>query len=257
MTSKNILQNKKSTEAKSKVESVSRSQSDIDIFEKERVEAPNVYYLIKAQTLTDKLLKHGLTQDDMLEIFTELKLYEKISQLFKPQPASETETTEEHQIKPEFEENIVQALFWLPLEEQYQYFRVKIAESTIKAAGMGVYAVDDIPKGARGSYCGVAKTENDTNMYYAWTVKSFDPLTGVADEVDSNLYYIDASDLKKSNWTRYVNCGLKKSDNNFYIVQRFDKFFYVAGRDISAGEELFIDYGPEYRKDNLKMRGKY
>ena len=39
--------------------------------------------------------------------------------------------------------------------------------------------------------------------------------------------------------------------------QRFMKIYYIALRDIKAGEELFIDYGEGYREDNLKMKGEY
>ena len=117
--------------------------------------------------------------------------------------------------------------------------------------------MDPIPEGAKGVYKGVSRREQHANLYYAWTVKSFDPETGETDDDDIPQYYVDAFDLKTSNWTRFVNCGMTKADNNMDTDQVFDKFFYVATRDIEAGEELFIDYGPDYRKCNLGLKGKY
>ena len=82
-------------------------------------------------------------------------------------------------------------------------------------------------------------------------------MTGEQDDKDKPLYYVDAFDTKTSNWTRFVNCGLKNKYNNIESVQNYDKMYYVATKNIKKGDELFIDYGEGYRKDNLGLKGKY
>jgi len=71
------------------------------------------------------------------------------------------------------------------------------------------------------------------------------------------LFYIDAEDEKQSNVTGRINCGLTDANNNFEILQEYDRLYYVATRDIDPGCELYIDYGPEYREHNLGMKGPY
>lgn len=164
-----------------------------------------------------------------------------------------------HSIKLPFKKKILSGLFDIPTEKSsvLEYRRILIKPSSIKAAGMGAYALDAIPKGARGFYHGEPKHLNDCNVYYSWSIYSYDPETGDEDNEKRVLFTIDASDYRKSNWTRYVNCGLRQKNNNFEAEQEFDTMTYVALRDIKPGEELFIDYGEAYRTNNLKLRGTY
>lgn len=71
------------------------------------------------------------------------------------------------------------------------------------------------------------------------------------------LHYLDASDLRFSNWTRFVNCALREIDNNLEIKQHFENIYYITKRPILRNEEFFIDYGENYRTINLKMTGPY
>lgn len=233
-------------------------------------ESPECNYNIPAAKLVEILQAHGFGKSakdggyKLFEsIFTELRSYEDYSVLNSPCKSKAVE--EVHQTEPPFEQKIVNALFWVPKLSSsgskkrggYKYLKVRLAPSNIKAAGIGAYAIDPIPKGSRGVYKGIPLKEKHANMYYSWTVKSFDPETGEADEADDPLYYVDATKLEVSNWTRYVNCGMRKKFNNFDSDQLYDKFFYVATRNIEKDEELFIDYGESYRVDNLEMTGKY
>jgi hypothetical protein len=190
------------------------------------------------------------------EIFSAFAPYENYSHLRYPLTRNGV-VQETHRTKQSFANIVVKALFYIPADMCYRYIDIKIAKSTIKAAGLGAFAVQPIPEGARGIYKGIAHDTEDTNMYYSWIVKSFNRITGEADDEDTPLYYIDATDLSTSNWTRYVNCGMTLKINNIEVDQVFDKFFYVANRDIEEGEELFVDYGSDYRKYNLGMGKKY
>lgn len=136
-------------------------------------------------------------------------------------------------------------------------FKMKIAPSTIPNAGMGVFAVDPIPKGAKGKYKGKIMDLNKGDPYYSWIIYDYDPNTGVPYTENKELFLRDAHNPSQSNWTRYVNCGLKNKFNNMDIEQSFDHIYYFAKRDIKPGEELFVDYGPDYRKVNLGMKGRY
>ena len=194
-----------------------------------------------------------------IKLFNELVEYEDYSIIEEPCDTKEEkeEEDEEHKTPATFDIKEVNALFYFPSLKTYKYIKLKIQPSTIKEAGFGAFAMEKIPKGARGFYKGIAKKEENANMYYSWNIKSFDPTTGITDYEDNELHYVDAEDIENSNWTRFVNCGMKKKMNNMDSDQLYDKFFYVATKDIKEGDELFIDYGIDYRKYNLKLKGRY
>jgi VIT1/CCC1 family predicted Fe2+/Mn2+ transporter len=66
---------------------------------------------------------------------------------------------------------------------------------------------------------------------------------------------IDAEDLKKSNYTRFINHS-KKPNCKFVVSTRYKTARVEALRNIKIGEELYLDYGPEFfindEKDNSK-----
>jgi hypothetical protein len=204
----------------------------------------------------------GLTPEELgpektAKFLTMLREHEDQSVVDPPESVEEDETvSEEHLTAQPYDEKELYALFYLYDEEKYVYRKIKIAASTIKAAGMGIYALEDIPDGAVGQYKGVPRIEDETNMYYAWVVKSFDPVEGLPDDADTYMYYIDATDFEHSNWTRYVNCGMTATENNMDQEQVYDKIFYTTTRAITAGEELFVDYGEEYRVWNFGMEAE-
>jgi hypothetical protein len=156
----------------------------------------------------------------------------------------------------ENQEEIISAKFYIPSEKKYKTLRLRIAPSTIKDAGMGVYAIDEIPKGAKGVYRGVKKSLIKGNVYYSWIIYEYDTITGEA-ITNKELFLLDASNKNNSNWTRYVNCGLRKRYNNMDSIQSFEKIYYFATKKIKPGQELFIDYGRGYRISNLGMKGRY
>jgi hypothetical protein len=163
-------------------------------------------------------------------------------------------TREEHLIPTE--EKIFKARFYVRSTKKYKYITLKIAPSTIAGAGMGVFTVDPIPAGAEVKYKGVKKIETAANLYYSWEIIEFSSVSGKPKDSGKILYYIDGS-KKSGNFTSRINCGMKQSHNNFDVIQRFDNVYYFSLIDIPAGRELFIDYGEQYRKCNLNMKGKY
>lgn len=150
---------------------------------------------------------------------------------------------------------VVKALF--QVGKHKRFLKIRLGPSTIPDAGTGAFAVDPIPKRAKGVYVGVRKSEENANAFYSWEINEFDPETGEANEEGPVEFCVDATNPKKANWARYVNCGPARASLNLTARQEWDKMFYVATRNIEPGEELFIDYGKEYRVENLGMTGPY
>jgi SET domain-containing protein len=124
----------------------------------------------------------------------------------------------------------------------------EIKTSSIPKSGKGVFSLISIKKGDTiGSYIG--RYMND---------KEFD-----SGKHENNHYilhickncYIDAEDLKKSNYTRFINHS-KKPNCRFVVSTRHKTARVEALRNIKIGEELYLDYGPEFfindEKDNSK-----
>ena len=136
------------------------------------------------------------------------------------------------------------------------YHRVRIGRSTVIEAGMGAFTTCFIPKGAYAVYRGRTRSYDSAVMHYSWNLYEHDPETGEAN--DRVIGYIDAHEKgRTSNFTRYVNCGPRSNDNNVVHRQCFSQIRYVLLRDVQEGEELFIDYGEEYRTISLGMTGEY
>jgi hypothetical protein len=123
---------------------------------------------------------------------------------------------------------------------------LKVARSLIPGAGLGVFALADIPRATHlGFYTGKKCTSTDGD--YVLDMQGYDD--------DGNFVHkcIDAQQLPGgedgTNWTRFIN-GIKTETRNVA--------FYISGRgravkigvksviDIKRGDELLLDYGPEY-----------
>jgi len=141
---------------------------------------------------------------------------------------------------------ITRAKFFFP-DGRIRFLRMRIAPSTITNAGLGCFTQNFIPKGAYGVYQGVFNQNKDTGSKYAWEIDDYDRKTGCFIP-STPIGFIDAKNPKYGNWTRYVNCGITRGANNMKPYQKFQKMYYMALQDISAGAELFIDYGTEFRE---------
>jgi len=122
---------------------------------------------------------------------------------------------------------------------------LRIKESNIPSAGLGLFTTKFIPVGAIiCKYTGdtVIEEDPDYGNPYALQVKERPPT------------YIDAS---RSNTAegRYANDGKSMRKNNSYLLyNRKKKEGYLeAARDINANEEILCSYGDDYWKGEPKQ----
>jgi SET domain-containing protein len=120
---------------------------------------------------------------------------------------------------------------------------IEMRPSSIPGAGTGVFAKNDIPANTqlgyyRGEHLSAEEFENkfrDAGLgTYVLTLE--DP------EDKTKNFYVDG--LKKGNWTSRINSPkgtLHKANIIFYTNGTV-----VSRRNIKAGEELFVGYGPKY-----------
>lgn len=108
-------------------------------------------------------------------------------------------------------------------------------------AGIGVFAIKDIPAGCRDMF-----SAPDTNeKWITLTKEEVEQLPAHAQFLignyclfDETHYYVPENGFKKMDLCYYIN----HSDTP-NIISIDDGNYFEAIRDIAAGEELFIDYG--------------
>lgn len=118
---------------------------------------------------------------------------------------------------------------------------IEIRKSNIPNAGMGAFAKENISKGKKlGHYAGKILTKE---QYKKLPDKDY-----VFELIlPQGKLFIDAKN--NGNWTRYVN-GAKTKEQKKYInvdaKQIGFNIYYIAIKNIKAGDELIIDYGTDY-----------
>jgi SET domain-containing protein len=117
-----------------------------------------------------------------------------------------------------------------------------VKKSTLPNAGKGLFTKKFIPKGTRiVEYKGRTRTwkevqaDEDESPYIYYVTRNF---------------VIDALNDKKA-LARYANDArglqrVKNISNNAEYVEEGTRVFIEAAKDIPAGEEIFVGYGPEY-----------
>jgi SET domain-containing protein len=108
-------------------------------------------------------------------------------------------------------------------------------------AGIGVFAIKDIPKGCRNMF-GPPDNEED------WIAVSKKEVAALSENIqflvgnyclyDDEQYFIPATGFKKIDVSLFLNHADEPN-----IVSVNDGDYFEAIRDIKTGEELFIDYG--------------
>jgi hypothetical protein len=227
-----------------------------------KVYLPDVRYVFTPKEILQFLQDVGVgetlgkpgSQHEVAKMLTRLETYARYDlQTTNPKKVGVLKK-ERKTVESKFDQKTIRAPFLID-GKTYTYFRILIAPSTIPEAGLGAYAMDEIPRGARDTYIGEFASKSNVNSYYSWEILPYNK-NGVQ-KVGDPIGYADAENPEKASWTRYANCGLTKRSNNLEVDQLYDKILYKTTRTIKQGEELFIDYGFDYRRDNLHMRGPY
>ena len=131
---------------------------------------------------------------------------------------------------------------------------LKVAVSRLPNAGLGVFAIEDIAsKTLLGTYTGKKCGSEDGD--YVLDVSGYD------EDGKHVTKCVDAEELpggpNKTNWTRFIN-GVSYIGGVRVTTQVKNVEFFIKGfgksvsigvrttRDIKKGDELLLDYGPEY-----------
>ena len=122
--------------------------------------------------------------------------------------------------------------------------KVKVAESRIPGAGKGLFAEEDIKKGqAIMDVTGPRRLAAEVDTVYAdndYLLELNDGTGDCIEVMDGSRYANDAKGF-------VVIPGLK---NNAEFCSRDDHSMYLeATRNIKAGEEILVDYGPGYWRE--------
>lgn len=116
--------------------------------------------------------------------------------------------------------------------------KCRVAKSTIRGAGKGLFAAEDIRKGTRiGQYCGKRTRTYPRNADYAFAI----------DNGRKTEHYIDAR--KSRCLLKYVNGARTRKQHrrvNLEAYQYKKNIYYRSTRNIKKGEELILDYGDDY-----------
>jgi len=127
----------------------------------------------------------------------------------------------------------------LLLDELNNHTYVMLKPSPV--AGIGVFAIKNIPRGCRDMFSKPDKQENWVKLSKA-EVELLPQHAKLVIEnyclYDEENYYVPDHGFKKVDLSLFLN----HSDNpNIISIQEGD--YFEALRDIASGEELFIDYG--------------
>ena len=66
---------------------------------------------------------------------------------------------------------------------------------------------------------------------------------------DSADVFVDAQDISRANWMRFVNCSRNQNEQNLVAFQFRGNVYYRAIKDIPPGLELLVWYGDDYGQE--------
>ena len=129
---------------------------------------------------------------------------------------------------------------------------LEIRTSTIPNAGKGVYTKVAIPKGAYlGAYTGEFITEEE--YWRRHNANRWQYMMGLLDCAKPNTGGITTIDGIDGNVFTRMNYAPAEFQNvKFEKICEAPFVKILALRDIAAGEELWVDYGPRYRYDFME-----
>mgnify|MGYP001234560814 CR=1 FL=1 len=133
------------------------------------------------------------------------------------------------------------------LNEPTDYIEVK--KSKIENAGLGLFAIKDIPKNiAIDWYKGRITNEKviTHNRLYTWRFKS---------DLNSKPMRLEACVHEIGNPLAYVNTYADDEEKKLLnLIPKVvnEKVYYITSKKIKAGEELIISYGSKYNVRAIK-----
>ncbi|GAB6024081.1 PR domain containing [Chamberlinius hualienensis] len=116
-----------------------------------------------------------------------------------------------------------------------------LKQSSTFTEGLGVWSTDYIPKGTRfGPLIGTIYhrdvVPNSLNRNYFWRIWDGDELQ----------FTVDASDIAKSNWMRFVNPAYSSSNQNLVAFQHERQIFFYTIKPVAPNQELLVWYCKEF-----------
>lgn len=119
---------------------------------------------------------------------------------------------------------------------------VRVKKSTVSRAGLGLFATRRFRKGEIiDEYKGKIETLIKNNKSYKYGYKLLD---------NSVINSLKSTDC----FSRYINDGMSNRRNNCYFVEISGRVYVKAIKEINAGEEFFVSYGPKYWNPGKKDR---
>ncbi|XP_026278850.1 histone-lysine N-methyltransferase PRDM9-like [Frankliniella occidentalis] len=113
-----------------------------------------------------------------------------------------------------------------------------VLDSKIPGAGLGVWAKEAIPRRVRfGPYVGDITKKKETG--YGWGIR----------REGKTVHCVDALDVARSNWMRYVNCARNSGEENLHPYQHKGQLYYRTVCVILPNTELLVWYGDSYGRD--------
>ena len=117
-------------------------------------------------------------------------------------------------------------------------FRLETRPSTVAGAGLGLFALEPIPAGARvGEYAG-----DVIGSAWRW-LRLRD--SAYSAQLPTPGWFVDAKGHPEM-LMRYINHHFEPARRNVKLTNEGAGKVIVATRDVAAGEELFYDYGDLY-----------
>tara|TARA_R100001163_G_C5012458_1_gene157907 strand:+ start:217 stop:687 length:471 start_codon:yes stop_codon:yes gene_type:complete len=125
---------------------------------------------------------------------------------------------------------------------------IEIKESSIENAGLGVFAIEDIPKNILLTWYKGFYTDKSINKSYTWNFNS---------DIDNKHLKIEADLCVTSNPLAFVNSFANKKQEklkNLIKVVINNRLYYKTIKKINKGTELIVDYESEEFKKYFKNK---
>nr|CAB3265138.1 histone-lysine N-methyltransferase PRDM9-like [Phallusia mammillata] len=117
---------------------------------------------------------------------------------------------------------------------------INIRQSGVFPDGKGAWCNRDLPADTTfQTYEGLIHSENDFDgsaKGYLWVMY----------EKGTFSHYIDGSDVRYSNWLRYIRLARKEEEHNVSVVQHINQLDFQLCKPVKKGDELLAWYGKRY-----------